>query len=287
MRWVEGLKIWNEKKGGAWCVPRKGTPEHAEVKAIMAGDKKVEKVKVKPRISEKGKAMIEERKVESKKEKVKSFLKRAVEKYKAKKATKEEDLEQLAKELEKFTEEARKPAKEKTPKNVMILPQKKIAISQEDKEFLGLTLDEELEELEKQIQEEEIAKKKGVKLFPYEENDYVNAPERINKSKLFEYIVGRTYDVRRVPVFELISESPPVFRTVYYRVRNSKYPYQVPVKRANLLREFTFNKSTGSYDAITSRGATKGKIADRIIPYKPEGIEKEWLEGTKYKPFKS
>jgi hypothetical protein len=88
MRWVEGLKIWNGRKGGAWCVPRKGTPEHAEVKAIMAGEKKVEKIK--PRVSEKGKAMMEERKVESKKEKVKGFLKRAVQKYKEKKSVPKE-----------------------------------------------------------------------------------------------------------------------------------------------------------------------------------------------------
>jgi hypothetical protein len=130
MRWIEGLKIWNAKKGGAWCVPRKGSPEHAEVKAIMANapakakvdklaemeiaeaqkvTKKVKprisekgkqamatnsekltatsketpvkmEVKVKPRVSEEVKKQIQERKVESKKEKVASFLRKAVQK---------------------------------------------------------------------------------------------------------------------------------------------------------------------------------------------------------------
>lgn len=60
MRWIEALKIWNAEKGGPWCVPRKGTPEHAIVKSIMAGKKpepvkeececKVEKKKKKIRI---------------------------------------------------------------------------------------------------------------------------------------------------------------------------------------------------------------------------------------------
>ena len=39
MRWVEALKLWNAKKGGMWCVPKKGTPEHAEVKKIMGPTK--------------------------------------------------------------------------------------------------------------------------------------------------------------------------------------------------------------------------------------------------------
>ena len=39
MRWIEALKIWNAEKGGPWCVPRKGSPEHAIVKGSMAGKK--------------------------------------------------------------------------------------------------------------------------------------------------------------------------------------------------------------------------------------------------------
>jgi hypothetical protein len=34
MKWVDALKIWNSKRD-RWGVPRKGTPEHAEVRAIM------------------------------------------------------------------------------------------------------------------------------------------------------------------------------------------------------------------------------------------------------------
>jgi len=39
MKWIEALKVWNKRTGGAWCVPRKGTSEHAEVIKIMRGDK--------------------------------------------------------------------------------------------------------------------------------------------------------------------------------------------------------------------------------------------------------
>lgn len=37
MKWLEALKKWNEGRDGAYTVPRKGTPEHAEVKALMGG----------------------------------------------------------------------------------------------------------------------------------------------------------------------------------------------------------------------------------------------------------
>ena len=39
MKWVEALKKWNAEKGGAWCVPRKGSPEMEAVKKIMAQGK--------------------------------------------------------------------------------------------------------------------------------------------------------------------------------------------------------------------------------------------------------
>ena len=39
--WISALKEYNDKKG-SWCMPRKGSAEHAEVKAIM------EKMKGKP-----------------------------------------------------------------------------------------------------------------------------------------------------------------------------------------------------------------------------------------------
>jgi hypothetical protein len=36
--WITALKAWNTKKGGSWCVPRKGTKEYDEVKAMMGGN---------------------------------------------------------------------------------------------------------------------------------------------------------------------------------------------------------------------------------------------------------
>ena len=33
-KWILALKKWNSGKS-KWCVPKKGTPEHAEVRKIM------------------------------------------------------------------------------------------------------------------------------------------------------------------------------------------------------------------------------------------------------------
>jgi hypothetical protein len=41
MRWIEALKIYNASKGGAWCVPRKGTADHEAVMKILRGDTKL------------------------------------------------------------------------------------------------------------------------------------------------------------------------------------------------------------------------------------------------------
>lgn len=35
LTWIEALKKYNAKKGGHYVIPKKGTPEHAEVKAMM------------------------------------------------------------------------------------------------------------------------------------------------------------------------------------------------------------------------------------------------------------
>ena len=36
-KWIKALKLWNSKrKGKKYLVPKKGTPEYAQVKKIMA-----------------------------------------------------------------------------------------------------------------------------------------------------------------------------------------------------------------------------------------------------------
>lgn len=35
MNWIQALKMWNQKKGGKYMIPKKGTREYNEVKAIM------------------------------------------------------------------------------------------------------------------------------------------------------------------------------------------------------------------------------------------------------------
>jgi len=52
MRWIDALKIWNEGNDGKWCIPKRNSPEHAQVLEIMKGRPlkeapKKEKIKIK------------------------------------------------------------------------------------------------------------------------------------------------------------------------------------------------------------------------------------------------
>ena len=74
MKWVEALKIYNA--GKSWCVPRKGTPEHAEVMKIVNRTKpaEVEKRNVERREKsmEQLKALDTRKKIEERREKDKA-----------------------------------------------------------------------------------------------------------------------------------------------------------------------------------------------------------------------
>jgi len=63
LTWMQALKKWNSESSGTWCVPRKGSNEHAQVKALMAGEEKKEKPKKpkKPKKEKKEKAQTIER----------------------------------------------------------------------------------------------------------------------------------------------------------------------------------------------------------------------------------
>lgn len=37
MNWLQALKLWNGTKG-SWCIPRRGSPEYFEVRALMMSD---------------------------------------------------------------------------------------------------------------------------------------------------------------------------------------------------------------------------------------------------------
>lgn len=39
--WVSALKAWNTKRGGKYMIPKKGTAEYDEVRALMGGSDKV------------------------------------------------------------------------------------------------------------------------------------------------------------------------------------------------------------------------------------------------------
>ena len=110
MRWVEALKKWNSEKGGAWCVPKKGSAEHAAVMKIMKGEAEAPKKKVRPVLmgkvrEEKAKATVEKVKTTMKKEKIREFLKKALAKRKESKRTFEERYEAAKAKAKKMSEE--------------------------------------------------------------------------------------------------------------------------------------------------------------------------------------
>ena len=37
MKWLDALKIYNKDHNGAWCIPKRGTPEYKTVVDIMNG----------------------------------------------------------------------------------------------------------------------------------------------------------------------------------------------------------------------------------------------------------
>lgn len=110
--WIEALREWNGKHNeGTWCIPRKGSKEQAEARAILERIKKErkskeekleggERPKKEPKMKRatpeqteklrealarmKSEKVIEKVKMTSKKVKVKEFLKKALEKKKAK-----------------------------------------------------------------------------------------------------------------------------------------------------------------------------------------------------------
>ena len=103
MKWVEALKVWNEKKGGKWCVPRKGSPEHAEVMKIIGSEKKPaekKEVSVKPA----------EKKPIAKKPTREQVLK-AMEEYKQKKESEKAKKADLERKLVKIKEYKEKKVK--------------------------------------------------------------------------------------------------------------------------------------------------------------------------------
>jgi hypothetical protein len=52
--WITALKKYNEKKGGSWCVPKKGSAEYEKVKSLMAsGNKIIDNSPVNPKMAAK------------------------------------------------------------------------------------------------------------------------------------------------------------------------------------------------------------------------------------------
>jgi hypothetical protein len=52
--WITALKKYNEKKGGSWCVPKKGSAEYEKVKSLMtSGNKIIDDTPVNPKMATK------------------------------------------------------------------------------------------------------------------------------------------------------------------------------------------------------------------------------------------
>jgi len=52
--WITALKKYNEKKGGTWCVPKKGSAEYEKVKSLMtSGNKIIDNTPVNPKMATK------------------------------------------------------------------------------------------------------------------------------------------------------------------------------------------------------------------------------------------
>jgi hypothetical protein len=53
--WLEALKEWNAKKGGsAWCIPKAGTKEYEQIRAMMRDEpipapKSEKRIRTKPK----------------------------------------------------------------------------------------------------------------------------------------------------------------------------------------------------------------------------------------------
>lgn len=124
MRWVEALKLWNAQHNpGKWCVVRKGTPEYDEVKKIQgvpekrtrvpkekktierpfvieAGARSLSPEEVKATARARAKAARETKlapaRATAKREKVKAFLGKVLERRRAAKAAKTEEAKPVA-----------------------------------------------------------------------------------------------------------------------------------------------------------------------------------------------
>jgi hypothetical protein len=52
--WIKALKKYNDKKGGSWCVPKKGSAEYEKVKSMMTSvDKIIDNTPVNPKMASK------------------------------------------------------------------------------------------------------------------------------------------------------------------------------------------------------------------------------------------
>ena len=122
--WTEALKKWNGQRVGSWRVPRKGTEEYNEVRALMGKSKLKSEARApkeeKPVDYEKVKRQVEaveEVKKIGKKEKVKSFLAKLIEMKKKKKEEEAKRMKEQEEAMAKMKEKSKKAPRAK--KNIM------------------------------------------------------------------------------------------------------------------------------------------------------------------------
>jgi hypothetical protein len=130
MKWIEALKQWNSQKD-MWCIPRKGTKEYDEVKAIMTSDKPKEQPKEVKKQTEK--EMKEMERMGAEDFDVKTPVKKTINK----KSEKTEKVKKESKKsIKKQMEEAKKAKEEEEEK---IETEKRLAEKQEEIERIYAT----------------------------------------------------------------------------------------------------------------------------------------------------
>jgi hypothetical protein len=145
MRWIEALKVWNNKQNGKRMIPRKGTKEYDEVKKIMESEKWIQEA--------------------TKSMKEGSFTAQA----KSAKMTTKDFMEEVLANPDKYTERTRKRAqfmknvqKKGAGKKAEPIVMTKKAFEEEHKKLIGL-LDNisKSAKAEADEQKKEVAKYKG------------------------------------------------------------------------------------------------------------------------------
>lgn len=280
MKWIEALKVWNIAPGqnkNLWKIPKKNTPENAEVKEMMGGKKAKEaqaraemeeelrvvpprkkkraiKISEEPEVDltkEYEEGVLSRAKTTAQKAKLKAFLSEVVAKKRAKMSKAKESVPEVKAEsktkgyydkllkAKQLEYERWNNAQEKArmERKTAMSSAESQALRDQDKAFT-----KEINQLKKL--------RKEAPLDAVDEEDFPRfasrPPTSIDVKKLFIYGIDKRYfqnketrtgKPRPSPVYELVQENPPKFKLAYDKWSGGPAPYQTPYKASYILRE--------------------------------------------------